>query len=84
MQTWRERAEHKRNIMLLTQEGSFTVGCNYWASHAGTAMWTDWRPEVVEADLDVNYVQKGYRLFSTHFVGLEPNGIIILYIFTLS
>ena len=28
----------------------FFVGCNYWASHAGTAMWRDWRPEVVEAD----------------------------------
>ena len=30
--------------------GRFFVGCNYWASHAGTAMWRDWRPEVVEAD----------------------------------
>ncbi|WP_240633269.1 glycoside hydrolase 5 family protein [Paenibacillus montanisoli] len=29
----------------------FFVGCNYWALHAGTAMWSDWRPEVVEADL---------------------------------
>lgn len=31
--------------------GSFVVGCNYWASHAGMRMWSDWRPEVVEADL---------------------------------
>lgn len=31
--------------------GQFTIGCNYWASHAGTAMWSDWRPDVVEADL---------------------------------
>jgi hypothetical protein len=31
--------------------GSFTLGCNYWASHAGTAMWSDWRPEVVREDL---------------------------------
>ena len=30
----------------------FWLGCNYWASHAGTAMWSDWRPEVVESDLD--------------------------------
>lgn len=30
--------------------GSFTVGCNWWASHAGTYMWRDWRPEVVESD----------------------------------
>ncbi len=30
--------------------GSFTVGCNWWASHAGTTMWRDWRPEVVDSD----------------------------------
>lgn len=35
---------------LFETPGSFTVGCNWWASHAGTAMWRDWRPEVVEAD----------------------------------
>jgi hypothetical protein len=34
----------------LTEPGSFVVGCNYWASHAGTAMWRDWRPDVVESD----------------------------------
>ena len=27
------------------------MGCNYWASHAGTHMWRDWRPDVVDADL---------------------------------
>ncbi|MBA3708415.1 MAG: cellulase family glycosylhydrolase, partial [Planctomycetes bacterium] len=31
--------------------GSFTVGCNYWASHAGAMMWSDWREDVVDADL---------------------------------
>lgn len=31
--------------------GSFFVGCNYWASHAGTQMWSDWQPAVVEQDL---------------------------------
>ncbi len=31
--------------------GTFITGCNYWASHAGTAMWRDWRPEIVEQDL---------------------------------
>ena len=31
--------------------GQFSTGCNYWASHAGTAMWSDWRPRVVAADL---------------------------------
>ncbi len=33
------------------KNGEFFVGCNYWASHAGTNMWHDWRPDVVEADL---------------------------------
>lgn len=36
---------------LLTTPGKFVVGCNYWASHAGTNMWRDWQPEVVDADL---------------------------------
>ncbi|OGV70543.1 MAG: hypothetical protein A3K19_24790 [Lentisphaerae bacterium RIFOXYB12_FULL_65_16] len=31
--------------------GTFSVGCNYWASHAGTAMWSDWRADVVKQDL---------------------------------
>ena len=35
----------------LTMPGGFSVGCNYWASHAGTHMWRDWRAEVVEQDL---------------------------------
>ncbi len=35
----------------LTRPGGFVLGCNYWASHAGTAMWSDWRPAVVEDDL---------------------------------
>ena len=35
----------------LMRPGTFVTGCNYWASHAGTAMWRDWRPDVVEADL---------------------------------
>ncbi len=30
--------------------GAFVIGCNYWASHAGTQMWSDWRPEVVRED----------------------------------
>lgn len=35
----------------LTAQGRFIVGANYWASHAGTAMWSDWRPDIVEEDL---------------------------------
>jgi len=34
------------------ESGRFFTGANYWASHAGTAMWRDWRPQVVEGDLD--------------------------------
>lgn len=36
---------------LLPLSSRFFVGVNYWASHAGTAMWSDWRPEQVELDL---------------------------------
>ncbi len=35
---------------MLTDPGRFVVGCNYWASHAGTFMWRNWQAEVVEAD----------------------------------
>ena len=27
----------------LTEPGALHLGCNYWASHAGTRMWSDWR-----------------------------------------
>jgi len=30
--------------------GRFSVGANYWASHAGIAMWRDWRPEIIDRD----------------------------------
>ncbi len=45
--------------------GTFILGANYWASHAGTAMWSDWRPDVVEKDfktLSVNGI-KYLRVF---------------------
>ena len=32
--------------------GTFSIGCNYWASHAGTNMWHDWQPATVAADLE--------------------------------
>ncbi len=38
------------NTALLITPGTFAVGCNYWASHAGTAMWRDWRQDVVDRD----------------------------------
>jgi hypothetical protein len=40
-----------KTVVNIMEPGTFSAGCNYWASHAGTAMWRDWRPEVVEADL---------------------------------
>ncbi len=32
-------------------KGKFEIGCNYWASHAGTAMWHEWDEKTVEEDL---------------------------------
>ena len=33
------------------EQGTFTIGLNYWASHAGTNMWHDWNEKAVEDDL---------------------------------
>jgi endo-1,4-beta-mannosidase len=55
-----------KNITL-TESGSFTVGCNYWASHAGIRMWSDWREDILEAD----------------FKQLSANGIEVLRVFPL-
>ncbi len=52
---------------VLTKQGSFLVGCNYWASHAGTHMWRDWKPEVIERDFKL----------------LSENGIRVLRVFPL-
>jgi hypothetical protein len=43
------------------ESGAFSVGCNYWASHAGTQMWSDWREDVVDADL-AQLAEIGHRL----------------------
>lgn len=34
------------------KSGTFTLGVNYWTSHAGTNMWSDWRPDIVDRDLE--------------------------------
>ena len=34
----------------LFSSGYFFVGCNYWASHAGTRMWSNWKQEIIEQD----------------------------------
>ena len=31
----------------------FMLGCNYWASHAGTEMWRNWNEEAIRADFEV-------------------------------
>ncbi len=31
----------------------FLIGCNYWASNAGTEMWKQWDPAVIRQDLKV-------------------------------
>ncbi|MBO7534861.1 MAG: cellulase family glycosylhydrolase, partial [Victivallales bacterium] len=52
--------------MAIFEDGSrFFVGCNYWASHAGTNMWRDWSAESVEAD----------------FKALSENGVQVLRVF---
>ncbi|MBO5878967.1 MAG: beta-galactosidase trimerization domain-containing protein [Clostridia bacterium] len=33
------------------ESGKFFIGCNWWASHAGTNMWHDWNAAAVEADI---------------------------------
>lgn len=47
------------------QPGSFFVGANYWAYHAGTNMWRDFDVDVVRADLDrlAQYNIKVLRVF---------------------
>lgn len=38
---------------MMFEDGTFTLGLNYWASHAATEMWSDWDPEAVDRDLAV-------------------------------
>ncbi len=44
---------------------SFFIGCNYWASHAGTRMWSEWDEPSVARDLDALHDQgmKVLRVF---------------------
>jgi len=60
-------APERRDGGVLTQPGRFSVGVNYWASHAGTAMWRDWREDVVAKDLAL----------------LRKNGMEVLRVFPL-
>jgi hypothetical protein len=40
----------QRSPFSLVTSGKFSIGCNYWASHAGTEMWRNWQPDVIDAD----------------------------------
>ena len=33
-------------------DGEFFVGCNYWAKNAGMYMWSQWRPDIVNKELE--------------------------------
>ena len=45
----------------------FALGCNYWASHAGTEMWRRWDADVVEKD----------------FAALEAHGMNLVRVFPI-
>ncbi|MDD5698433.1 MAG: glycoside hydrolase family 2 TIM barrel-domain containing protein [Victivallaceae bacterium] len=45
----------------LFASGAFSAGCNYWASHAGIFMWSDWRPGEIEQDL-VQMQEAGFKI----------------------
>ncbi|MGE4564149.1 MAG: beta-mannanase [Victivallaceae bacterium] len=49
------------------ESGKFLMGCNYWASHAGTFMWRNWQADTVDQD----------------FAALRANGVEILRVFPL-
>ena len=38
--------------------------------------------EEVNQNLKAAYFDKGWNLFNTHFAGMQPEGMIIIYIFT--
>ena len=29
----------------------FLIGCNYWASNAGTEMWRNFEPDIIDKEL---------------------------------
>jgi hypothetical protein len=41
-------SQNNENILL--KKGSFFIGSNYLASHAGLQMWTNWNPVIIEED----------------------------------
>jgi hypothetical protein len=60
---------------ILTRPGGFVVGCNYWASHAGTNTWSNWQPQVIMDDL--RQLAEGQEIRPS--VG-NSAGMVVLYI----
>lgn len=42
-----------QNAASMFAAGSMSVGCNYWARHAGINMWRNWNPQQIEKDFDL-------------------------------
>ena len=45
----------------ILNSGNFVIGCNYWASHAGTSMWSEWDETIIDEDLK-QIAQTGIQL----------------------
>ncbi|MBR0460159.1 MAG: hypothetical protein IJJ26_13055 [Victivallales bacterium] len=37
----------------MLEQGTLVLGANYWASHAATEMWRNWRPDVIRQDFQI-------------------------------
>ena len=61
----------------MLKSGKFIIGCNYLASHAGSNMWNDWRPGVVEKDFMMlsGHGIKALRVFP-NWKDFQPIGIL--------
>ena len=46
-------------------DGEFFVGCNYWAKNAGMYMWSQWRPDIADKELETlsRYGTRVMRVF---------------------
>jgi len=56
------------------EHGRFFIGVNYWASHAGTNMWSDWQPHIVNEDLKRLAGSGVKSLKSLYYVNLLQKG----------
>lgn len=48
-------------------ENEFIIGCNYWASNAGTEMWNDWNEKIIEEDF------KKLKKYGIDYLRVFPN-----------